>query len=252
MNSCKTIQYKNFTIHQFEVLDSTNDLAKNLANNRQIFDREIIVANQQNKGRGRLNRQWVSPQGNLYFSLVLQPKIAIEKIPQMSLVVIVILNLAVQKIAKNFQLKIENKWPNDLLINNKKVAGILLESINYNNICEYLIIGIGININSFPPDLSNIADKLQNYFPTITAEEMLEKFLDEFDILYKNWRDFGFKNFRQLWRQNAYNLNQEITIKPNNNETRGIFKDIDDEGNLLLEINQKIHKFNCGDVIING
>jgi BirA family biotin operon repressor/biotin-[acetyl-CoA-carboxylase] ligase len=252
MNSCKTIQYKNFTIHQFEVLDSTNDLAKNLANNRQIFDREIIVANQQNKGRGRLDRQWVSPQGNLYFSLVLQPKIAIEKIPQMSLVVIVILNLAVQKIAKNFQLKIENKWPNDLLINNKKVAGILLESINYNNICEYLIIGIGININSFPPDLSNIADKLQNYFPTITAEEMLEKFLDEFDILYKNWRDFGFKNFRQLWRQNAYNLNQEITIKPNNNETRGIFKDIDDEGNLLLEINQKIHKFNCGDVIING
>jgi BirA family biotin operon repressor/biotin-[acetyl-CoA-carboxylase] ligase len=252
MNSCKTIQYKNFTIHQFEVLDSTNDLAKNLANNRQIFDREIIVANQQNKGRGRLDRQWVSPQGNLYFSLVLQPKIAIEKIPQMSLVVIVILNLAVQKIAKNFQLKIENKWPNDLLINNKKVAGILLESINYNNICEYLIIGIGININSFPPDLSNIADKLQNYFPTIAAEEMLEKFLDEFDILYKNWRDFGFKNFRQLWRQNAYNLNQEITIKPNNNETRGIFKDIDDEGNLLLEINQKIHKFNCGDVIING
>ena len=252
MNSPLITQYKNFTIHQFEVLDSTNDLAKNLANNRQIFDREIIVANQQNKGRGRLNRQWVSPQGNLYFSLVLQPKIAIEKIPQMSLVVIVILNLAVQKIAKNFQLKIENKWPNDLLINNKKVAGILLESINYNNICEYLIIGIGININSFPPDLSNIADKLQNYFPTITAEEMLEKFLDEFDILYKNWRDFGFKNFRQLWRQNAYNLNQEITIKPNNNETRGIFKDIDDEGNLLLEINQKIHKFNCGDVIING
>lgn len=252
MNSPLITQYKNFTIHQFEVLDSTNDLAKNLANNRQIFDREIIVAKQQNKGRGRLNRQWVSPQGNLYFSLVLQPKIAIEKISQMSLVVIVILSLAVQKIAKNFQLKIENKWPNDLLINNKKVAGILLESINYNNICEYLIIGIGVNINSIPPDLSNIADKLQNYFPTITAEEMLEKFLDEFDILYKNWRDFGFKNFRQLWRQNAYNLNQEITIKPSNNETRGIFKDIDDEGNLLLEINQKIHKFNCGDVIING
>ena len=252
MNSCKTIQYKNFTIHQFDVVDSTNDLAKNLANNRQIFDREIIVANQQNKGRGRLDRQWVSPQGNLYFSLVLQPKIAIEKISQMSLVVIVILNLAVQKIAKNFQLKIENKWPNDLLINNKKVAGILLESINYNNICEYLIIGIGVNINSIPPDLSNIADKLQNYFPTITAEEMLEKFLDEFEVLYQNWRDFGFKNIRQLWRQNAYNLNQEITIKPSNNETRGIFKDIDDEGNLLLEINQKIHKFNCGDVIING
>jgi BirA family biotin operon repressor/biotin-[acetyl-CoA-carboxylase] ligase len=252
MTSPKTIQYKNFTIHQFDCLDSTNDLAKNLANNWQIFDREIIIANQQNKGRGRMNRQWVSPQGNLYFSLVLQPKIAIEKIPQMSMVAIAILNLAIQKIAKNFQLKIENKWPNDLLINNKKVAGILLESINYNNNCEYLIIGIGVNINSFPPELSNIADKLQNYFPTITAEEMLNKFLDEFEILYHNWQDFGFKNIRQLWRQNAYNLNQEITVKPNNNETHGIFKDIDDEGNLLLEINQKIHKFNCGDVLFNN
>jgi BirA family biotin operon repressor/biotin-[acetyl-CoA-carboxylase] ligase len=81
---------------------------------------------------------------------------------------------------------------------------------------------------------------------------LLKKFLDEFDILYQNWRDFGFKNIRQLWRQNAYNLNQEITIKPNNNNICGIFKDIDDEGNLLLEINQEIHKFNCGDVILNN
>jgi len=252
MNSPLITQYKNFIIHQHGCLDSTNDLAKNLANNQQICDREIIVATQQNKGRGRLDRQWFSPQGNLYFSLVLQPKISINIIAQLSFVAIVAMRLAVNKFANNENYIVQNKWPNDLLINNKKVAGILLESINSNNICQYLIIGIGVNINSFPPELSNIADKLQNYFPTITAEEMLEKFLDEFEVLYQNWRDFGFKNIRQLWRQNAYNLNQEITIKPSNNETRGIFKDIDDEGNLLLEINQKIHKFNCGDVIING
>lgn len=252
MKPAKISSYLNFTIHHFDVLDSTNDLAKNLANNRQIFDREIIVAGQQNKGRGRLDRQWISPRGNLYFSLVLQPKIALAKIPQMSMVAIAILNLAIQKIAINSSLKIQNKWPNDLLINNKKVAGILLESINNNNICEYLIIGIGVNINSYPPEFSNVADKLQNYFSSITAEEMLKKFLDEFNNLYQNWQDFGFINIRQLWRQNANKLNQEIVIKPNNNLVRGIFKDIDNEGNLVLEINHQIHKFSCGDVLNNG
>jgi len=250
MNSPQTIQYKNFTIHQYDCVDSTNDLAKDLANNQKICDREIIVATQQNKGRGRMNRHWVSPQGNLYFSLVLQPKISLNIIAQLSFVAIVALRLAVNKFVKNENYNIQNKWPNDLLINNKKIAGILLESINSNNICQYLIIGIGVNINSFPLDLSNIADKLQNYFSSINKDDLLKKFLDEFDILYQNWRDFGFKNIRQLWRQNAYNLNQEITIKPNNNNICGIFKDIDDEGNLLLEINQEIHKFNCGDVIM--
>lgn len=251
MKNSQNYQFKNYLIHQFDEVESTNDLAFSLAENKQIFANQIIVANKQNKGRGRLNRNWESPIGNLYFSLILQPKIAIEKTSQISFVAVCALQIAVEKIfqQQNIVAKIQNKWPNDLLIDQKKVAGILLESKISNKICDFVILGIGVNINSNPTQTLFPSTNIKNFLCEISASKMLEFFLEEFKNLYENWLNFGFKNIRNLWLKNAYNLNSEIKINLGDSMVEGLFIEIDEEGNIIIKNhNNETKKINFGDV----
>ncbi len=251
MKNSENYQFKNYLIHQFDEVESTNDLAFSLVENKQIFANEIIVASKQNKGRGRLNRNWESPKGNLYFSLVLQPKIAIEKTSQISLVAICALQIAVAKIfqQQNIVAKIQNKWPNDLLIDQKKVAGILLESKISNKNCDFAILGIGVNINSNPTQTLFPSTNIKNFSCEISASKMLEFFLEEFENLYENWLIFGFKNIRNLWHKNAYNLNSKININLGNSKIEGLFQEIDEEGNIVIKNhNNETKKISFGDV----
>lgn len=251
MKNSENYQFKNYLIHQFDEVESTNDLAFSLVENKQIFANQIIVANKQNKGRGRLNRNWESPKGNLYFSLVLQPKIAIEKTSQISLVAICALQIAVAKIfqQQNIVAKIQNKWPNDLLIDQKKVAGILLESKISNKNCDFAILGIGVNINSNPTQTLFPSTNIKNFSCEISASKMLEFFLEEFENLYENWLIFGFKNIRNLWHKNAYNLNSKININLGNSKIEGLFQEIDEEGNIVIKNhNNETKKISFGDV----
>jgi BirA family biotin operon repressor/biotin-[acetyl-CoA-carboxylase] ligase len=251
MKTTQNYQFKKFLIHQFDEVESTNDLAFSLAENKQIFANQIIVANKQNKGRGRLNRNWESPKGNLYFSLVLQPQIAVEKISQISFVAICALQIAVAKIFKQQKIvaEIKNKWPNDLLIDQKKVAGILLESKISNKICDFVILGIGVNINSNPSQTLFPSSNIKNFSCEISSSKMLEFFLEEFENLYENWLNFGFQNIRNLWQKNAYNLNCKININLGESRADGIFQEIDEEGNIIIKNhNNEITKISFGDV----
>ena len=251
MKNSQNYQFKNYLIHQFDEIESTNDLAFSLAENKQIFANQIIVANKQNKGRGRLNRNWESPKGNLYFSLVLQPQIAVAKISQISFVAVCALQIAVAKVFKQQKINVDikNKWPNDLLIDQKKVAGILLESKISNKICDFVILGIGVNINSNPTQTFFPSTNIKNFSCEISASKMLEFFLEEFENLYENWLNFGFQNIRNLWHKNAYNLNSQIRINLGNSYAEGIFQEIDEEGNLVIKNhNNETKKISFGDV----
>ena len=251
MKNSENYQFKKYLIHQFLEVESTNDLAFSLAENNQIFANEIIVASKQNKGRGRLNRNWESPIGNLYFSLILQPKIAVEKISQISFIAVCALQIAVEKIFKQQKIvaKVQNKWPNDLLIDQKKVAGILLESKISNKNCDFAILGIGVNINSNPTQTLFPSTNIKNFSCEISASKMLEFFLEEFENLYENWLIFGFKNIRNLWHKNAYNLNSKININLGNSKIEGLFQEIDEEGNIVIKNhNNETKKISFGDV----
>jgi BirA family biotin operon repressor/biotin-[acetyl-CoA-carboxylase] ligase len=232
--------YKNFIIHEFSKLESTNKTVAELAILNKISDHEIILAKSQSAGRGRANREWISPEGNLYFSLLLKPQIALEKIPQLSFVAIAALRLAVKDSMA--------KWPNDLLIEEKKVGGLLLESKISQENCEFVIIGIGVNIDSNPSATIFPASNLKNFGDEISPTELLKKFLDEFENLYQNWLNFGFTKARQIWMEKAYRLNEEVTLKIDQKELRGIFLGIDEEGNLLLKQAEKISKISVADV----
>jgi len=241
----KNWNYKNFTIHEFNELSSTNSQAFGLANSRQISENEIILARFQNQGRGRKDRAWISPSGNLYFSLVLRPKISAAEIFQISFIAIAALRNSITKIAKNSVLA---KWPNDLLIDEKKVAGLLLESKISGENCEFVVLGIGLNIESNPNNVIFPAGNLKDFEITISIELALQNFLDEFEKLYQNWRDFGFKGIRKLWLENAYKLGEKITVKLDEEKIEGIFEDLDEEGNLVLKTGEKILKISAADV----
>jgi len=232
--------HQDFVIHEFSELESTNKTALELALLGEISDREIILTERQSAGRGRQNRSWISPTGNLYFSLLLFPKISVEKIPQLSFVGIVALSLAVKNSV--------SKWPNDLLIEEKKVAGILLESKISGGNCDFVVLGIGVNLISNPSETIFPASNLKNFGIEISPQGLLKNFLNEFEKLYQNWLDFGFAGIRQLWLQNSYRLNEEIKIKLDGEEIVGVFSGMDEEGNLLLNQKGKILKISVGDV----
>lgn len=228
----KNWTHKNFTIHQFESLESSNKTAFAMAEAKQIFDREVILAEMQTGGKGRESRVWSSPQGNLYFSLVLQPKILAVKIPQISFVAIVALRQVVQELLPNH--KIENKWPNDLLIEQKKVAGLLLESKISGENVEFVIVGIGLNLVSNPDQTIFPASNLKNFGAEVLPEIVLKKFLNEFEKLYENYLNFGFAAVRRAWISAAFRLNEKISVKNGEEEILGIFSNLDEEGNLIL------------------
>lgn len=252
----KSWNYKDFTVYQYKNLDSTNDEAFKMADVGRIGDCEIIMALEQNKGKGRLNRNWVSKKGNLYFSLVLRPKVDITRVPQISFVAVVALRLALEGLIEGCE--ICNKWPNDLLINGRKVAGLLLESKNGGGNCNFVVVGIGVNIASKP----NLDDKndanfradafapacLQDFGLKITPEILLEKFLLEFSELYQNWLSFGFVGVRNLWLQKAWKLGGEISVNEGGGKIVGIFKNLDEEGGLEMLVGGVSKKINVGDV----
>ncbi len=228
--------YQQYVVHEFELLESTSSTAFEWGLIQKISDREIILTHQQLKGRGRYERNWQSPVGNLYFTMILRPNLTLSIASQLSFVAICALRLAIERLCdtQKINCSIQNKWPNDLLINDCKVAGLLLESKINGNDVEFVTIGIGVNITSNPQNTTFIATNLQSQQIAIERNELLKHFLDEFENLYSNWQKFGFSNIRKLWLKAAYNLNKEIFVKTEQRQFKAIFKDIDSEGNLLI------------------
>jgi len=226
----KCMFYKNFVIKHFNQVESTNSLAWELAKSHQIDHNQIILADIQTGGKGRMGRSWASPVGNLYFSLLLKPQKSIDISSQISFVAAVAMGLAIAEFAQNTA-QINYKWPNDILIAGKKIAGILLQSDE-----GFVVLGVGVNINSHPKNTSYPATNLQNEgFVMKNKEDLLNKFLDNFADLYQKWQDFGFEPIRNLWLKQAFNLNKEITANLANESLKGVFKDLDKNGNLILE-----------------
>lgn len=241
----------NFLIHQYNEVESTNSLALELAQNNKLQNNEVIIASSQSNGRGRQNKKWISPRGNLYMSILIRDNINTQKIHHLNFIAICALNEAINTIFHNQNIiaSIKNKWPNDLMIDNHKVAGILAESKLNSNNCEYLVIGTGLNILSNPINANYPAANLAQFSCQCSIEDILKLYLDKFSNLYDNWQKFGFKNIRNLWLNKAYKLGEEIKINYNNNIINGIFEDIDNDGNIILGKDNQKNIFNFGEII---
>ena len=225
-------KYLNWTIETYDSVTSTQDILKTKAENDDVPEGTVILAKEQTKGRGRQGRIWTSPAGNLYLSLLLKPDCSVQDIAQLS----VLLSLAVGQTVKNAIPEQKNdiklKWPNDIIVNGKKSAGILLETSLTTNKLNWVAAGIGININHAPEETGICLNDLG--IETITVEMLTEMLLVNISELYVLWTDKGFVPIRQQWLDMSYP--PETIVKVGQGETykSGRFVEIDMNARLVL------------------
>ena len=231
--------FKDWLWNDYAILDSTNDTAKSYAikGNQKV----IITAKEQTKGRGRRGRTWISPKGNLFMSLLFNSKISLSDIAFAASLSIA---QTIKQQAKELDVKI--KWPNDILINEKKVSGMLIETGE-----NGIVVGIGVNLITSPAknEIIYSATNLKNEGIIISRKDFLAKYIKIFDENIKKCEMFGLSAIREDWLEFAHNLFKNISIRQGNNVQNGIFMGIDEQGYLLLKQQQAIAKISVGDVI---
>lgn len=219
----------------FDELGSTNMTAKELAQGN-AEDGTIVIAKMQNQGRGRFDRDWQSPKGGMYLSLVLRPIIPVEKTPLLSFVAA----LAVTTTIHSYGLSATIKWPNDVRVNGKKIAGILLESEVNRNIISFVIVGIGINLNI---KVEHLSADIQSQSTSMEKElghkvdyhEFLKTLLTQFDHYYNLLVDEQYEQIRDEWKNHADTLGKHVRVRTSTETLQGTAYDIDQAGFLLLQ-----------------
>lgn len=243
-----------YTILIFDSIDSTNLEAKRLIQTG-IQGKYVIVANEQTVGRGKNNSFWYSPKGNLYYSLLLQYNKDLKEISQVSLVAGLACREAICSFLQKFEASVKVKWPNDVLLNGKKVGGILAESLSYfpdnkGSPANYIIIGIGLNLEKSPKYLSYLATSLKeekiNY---ISSHEVLSRFMVHFHSYYTLWGMAGFASLKKEWMKNAHNIGKTIQCNMGEYKISGVFREVDDHGRLIIELETgEVHTMSSADV----
>lgn len=241
-------------IHYYPELMSTNTEAKKLAM-EGCPEGTIVVTETQSAGRGRLSRGWFSPKGGgIWMSLVLRPPFNPKDAPKCTLMAAVAINSAIRKAAGVYS---GIKWPNDILWNGKKLVGILTEMSAEFDVINYVVIGMGININiparQFPQEISNVASSLSAAAGhKVERLPLLSAILQEFERLYKSVSAEGFATVLDEWRAQSVTLGQVVDVIAVNHSFTGTAVNIDEDGALLVETADGLKRVIAGDVSIRA
>lgn len=237
----------------YDVLDSTNEEAKRLAGGGAAHG-AVIWAKKQTAGKGRLGREWSSPEGNLFVSVLLSPDCDLPTCSQLSFVAAVAAVETIRPIIPD-EGAVECKWPNDVLFDGRKLGGILLESFTtpdeQGKDKQWVVVGVGINIDDYPKDVPFPATCLRaSGVEIISAKIVLSRFVYNFIHAYDEWLNEGFPAIRKRWLESAYRLGFPTDVAIGDQVTSGSFQGIDDYGRLLLQqADNQIRTISAGDVL---
>ena len=210
----------------------------------------VVQAAEQTGGHGRHGREWVSPIGNLYLSLLLRPSCQAMQLGQLSLVTgLAVFDAAARVIDDPALLQL--KWPNDVILDGKKCAGLLLESdINASGGVRSCVVGVGVNLVSAPEDIGHaLSAYCEKAMPSVDA--FRDIFLDTFKARYKDWVVHGFDSLREDWLSKAHPEGTPIKIKIGPQLEQGHFYDIDENGNARIRDQaHRVKTITAGDVFI--
>ncbi len=225
-----------YNLVALDEVDSTNDEAKRLAA-EGAGEGTLVWARAQRRGRGRRGQRWASPPGNLYFSLVLRPDRPPHEAAQLSFVAALGLGDALAALVAAPG-KIAFKWPNDVLLNGRKVAGILLESSTSSpERLDWLVVGVGVNLTKAPDDVRFPATSLRaEGCAAATAPAVLEAFGRHYLAWNDRWLAGGFAPVREAWLDRATGLGEAVTVNLDSESCRGRFADLDGAGALVVEL----------------
>lgn len=236
---------------QLETVDSTNLWAKMHLDS--LDDKTIISANRQTKGRGRFDRVWMDlGDDNIFMSIVLKPAKNFSEIyPNLTQYLCVV----VCKILENYGLEPKIKWPNDVLVDGKKICGILSETVTQGSNLKGIVLGIGFNVNSNIENLSKIKDKLATalnielktqYFEKCKIEDSI---INEFFNNYDEFLKYGFQYIKEDYLKRACFMNKEISVQVFNEKKSGIVTNITDSGELVLNNDNNDLIITMGDIL---
>ena len=213
----------------------------------------VVIAEQQTAGKGRLGRRWESPAGvNLYLSILLRPAMPPWEVPRLTFLSAVAAARALQDVTG---LKVEVKWPNDLLVNGKKIAGLLNEMSAESDAVHHVVLGLGLNINmtadQFPSELRYPATSVWLEKGTLTSRlDVVVALLEHFDRLYDEFLRCGMEPVRQAWQELFAMLGKAVRVESGPASLKGVVAGIDEEGALLLQLpDGTIEKVLAGDVL---
>jgi len=235
----------------FDEISSTNLKAKELAQ-KNVAEGTIVISKIQKKGRGRFDRNWESPEGGLYLSVVLKPDCKPDKTTLLPLIGALSICKTITSISDLF---VKIKWPNDVLIDGKKTSGILLESESGKNKLKYVILGIGINLNT---DMSSLSDDLQSVSTSISNEigikldyfVFLKKLLINLDKYYTLFVENKHELLIKEWKNNSDTIGRKIIIDTSTEKINGTAVDVDESGFLIVKTDDGgIKKITSGDCI---
>ncbi|KJV68644.1 biotin--[acetyl-CoA-carboxylase] ligase [Candidatus Neoehrlichia procyonis] len=231
-----------YYIYHYDILYSTNEEAIILAE-RGAHDGTVIISDEQIAGTGKYGRKWHSPKGNFYCSIVITQNI--ELAPLQFITSIAIEKTLNQVLNQKICPDISYKWPNDILVNKKKISGTLIHKKTPST--GWSIVGIGINMYNSPSYATSIIDHNPNY--RLSNLQFLKLFLKHFHALRQNFLKNGFQNIRKLWLKKAYLLDLPIQIKTYDQKIySGIFSTIDKEGNIIIKNDSETLKIGYGEI----
>ena len=238
-------------ILHFETIESTNDYAKKIA--LEELDGTVIISEEQTKGRGRVGKQWYSKSGEgIWMSIILKPDIIPQKAPFITLIV----GASIVKALNKLDVETFIKWPNDITINNKKVAGILTELSTEVDKINYIVLGIGINTKTmkFSQEISEIATSLYKEGYEISRVDIVRSILEEFEKLYLQYVNENVrKETLSICRKYSAIIGKDIYLIKEDEKELVRCLDINDDGNLIVRNeNNIIQEIISGEISIRG
>ena len=236
-----------FFLHHYATIGSTSDEARRVARAGAPAG-TLIWSDAQQAGRGRRGRSWQSPPGNLYLSLVLRPDASPSCAPQLGFVAALALADAVEQCVGPGS-PLGFKWPNDVLADRAKLAGILLESeMAAGGRLDFVVLGVDVNLVSAPRDLEYPATSLADHGFTITPASLLEAFVEHFADWAERWREEGFVPVRAAWLNRARGIGEAVRVRLERLTLDGRFLDLDEDGALILEASDGRRRIAAGEV----
>ena len=242
-------------VHFFPDVDSSNMVAFQLALN-EASEGEVVVVEAQHAGKGRMGRQWESPAGvNIYLSIILRPLFPPSKIPLITLMTAVACAEAIEETTGVLP---AIKWPNDLLIGEKKIGGILTEADMEMDRINFVIVGIGINVNmsgsALPSSLRNTATSLQEALgKEVSRVPLIQALLRKFELWYTRFKEGKGKAITRRWEELSQIRGKEVSVDFMGETVKGQALEIDEDGALLVqEAGGEVKRIVAGDVHVRG
>ena len=240
-------------IYYFDTINSTQNFATELAS-RPHENGTVVIAEKQTQGRGRLSRKWASPSGGIWMSVILRPEFEISESTLFPMLSSLALAIAIEKVLK---IKPKLKWPNDLTVNDKKVAGILVDASIESGKIKHLVIGVGINfkinVRAIEKTIKNTGnyygvDTLVNKEDKTNPSQIVQAFLLELERLYNLLLEGNSEYIIKQWTKRSSTIGKTISVTSSTGSIHGIAIKIDKDGALLVSSKGKNQRAIVGDV----